>query len=72
MPDLIRRFKTMTMTRYGEGVKQRGWPPFQGRLWQRSYFEHAIRGPESLHRLRRYIAENPARWLLRTANAAAE
>lgn len=32
-------------------------------VWQRSYYEHVIRSQRSLHRIRRYIAENPASWL---------
>ena len=31
-------------------------------LWQRNYYEHVIRDGKSLDRIRRYIAENPARW----------
>ncbi|MGB9333694.1 MAG: transposase [Candidatus Acidiferrales bacterium] len=31
-------------------------------VWQRNYFEHIIRTPQSLDDLRRYIQENPARW----------
>ena len=31
-------------------------------VWQRNYYEHVIRNEESLHRLREYIQNNPARW----------
>ena len=31
-------------------------------VWQRGYYEHIIRNDESLDDIRRYIAENPARW----------
>jgi putative transposase len=31
-------------------------------VWQRNYYEHIIRNEESLHRLREYIRDNPARW----------
>lgn len=30
--------------------------------WHRSYYEHSIRHRRALERIRRYIAENPARW----------
>jgi REP element-mobilizing transposase RayT len=33
-----------------------------GALWQRNYYEHIIRGPDDLGRVRAYIAANPARW----------
>jgi REP element-mobilizing transposase RayT len=62
LPDMVHRFKTMTTSRYTDGVKQSGWPPFRGRLWQRNYYEHVIRDRESLKRIREYIADNPARW----------
>jgi REP element-mobilizing transposase RayT len=62
LPDIVHRFKTMTTKRYADGVKQAGWAPFPGRLWQRNYYEHIIRNDESMHRLRQYIADNPVRW----------
>ena len=52
LPDLIHRFKTLTTKRYVDGVKQAGWMPFRGRLWQRNYYEHIIRDEESLLRIR--------------------
>lgn len=60
--DVVHRFKTLTTKRYIDGVKQFGWTPFDGRLWQRNYFEHIIRNEESLKRIRQYILDNPARW----------
>jgi putative transposase len=62
LPDIVHRFKTLTTKRYIDGVKQFGWRPFAGRLWQRNYFEHVIRNDESLDRIRQYILDNPARW----------
>ena len=37
-------------------------PPEQP-LWQRNYYEHIIRNESSLNDIRKYIIENPARWL---------
>ncbi|MGB9737482.1 MAG: hypothetical protein ACPL7F_04000, partial [Chloroflexus sp.] len=48
--------------RYIQGIKQHGWPPFQGRLWQRNYYERIIHTEEALHRIREYIARNPMKW----------
>ena len=31
-------------------------------VWQRNYYEHIIRNEPALHRIRTYIAANPARW----------
>ncbi len=69
--DAVHRFKTLTTTRYGTGVKNLGWPAYPGRLWQRNYYEHVIRNEIILERIRGYIATNPARWLLDPENPAA-
>jgi putative transposase len=53
----------MTTNEYMRGVKQLGWPPFRRRLWQRNYYEHVIRNEDALHRIRQYIANNPAAWM---------
>ena len=62
LADVVHRFKTLTTKRYVDGVRQQGWPPFAGKLWQRNYYEHIIRDHVSLNRTRQYIVENPARW----------
>ena len=36
--------------------------------WQRSFYDHAIRDEQSLHRIREYIKHNPARWDLDVEN----
>jgi REP element-mobilizing transposase RayT len=33
------------------------------RVWQRNYYEAVIRSPVAADRIRRYIANNPARWV---------
>ena len=55
-------FKTMTTNEYLRGVKGKGWKPVVLRLWQRNYYEHIVRNGKELDRIRRYIADNPARW----------
>lgn len=39
-------------------------------LWQRHYYDHIIRGDESLLLIRRYISENPLKWSLDPYNLA--
>ncbi len=51
---IIRAFKART-TRH---LRQRGLEEF---AWHRNYYEHIIRGPRDLERIRRYIMTNPAR-----------
>ncbi len=60
--DIVDWFKTMTTNEYIREVKRQGWPPFPGRLWQRNYYEHIIRGDDELRSIREYIANNPLRW----------
>ncbi|MCC7018314.1 MAG: hypothetical protein IT332_01080 [Ardenticatenales bacterium] len=36
--------------------------PYAGPIWQRNYYEHIIRGPDALDRIRCYIRENPLQW----------
>ena len=60
--DILNWFKTMTTNKYICRVKQNGWPPFPGRLWQRNYYEHIIRNEKDLNHIRQYIAENPINW----------
>ncbi len=62
LPDVVHRFKTMTTKRYADGVKQYGWPPFPGRLWQRNYWEHIVRNEIELNKIREYIRNNSTQW----------
>lgn len=60
--DVMDWFKTMTTNAYINGVKQSGWTPFPGRLWQRNYYERIIRNDEELAATREYITYNPMKW----------
>ena len=55
-------FKTMTTNAYIRGVKQDGWEPFPGKLWQRNYYERIVRNERGLNAVRQYIQNNPVRW----------
>jgi len=72
VPDIVHRFKTLTTKRYADRVKQEAWMQFEGRLWQRNYYEHVIRNEESLKRIREYIFNNPAQWDLDPENPEAK
>jgi REP element-mobilizing transposase RayT len=37
-------------------------------VWQRNYYDHIIRNEADLHRIRRYIADNPMQWALDEEN----
>ena len=59
--DFMQRFKSLTTARYRHGVAEQGWPRFDGRVWQREYYEHIVRSDAAeLQRIREYIRDNPA------------
>jgi putative transposase len=43
-------------------VRQNDLQPFNGKLWQRNYYEHIIRNNNELEKIREYIANNPYKW----------
>ncbi|MBI2352214.1 MAG: transposase [Deltaproteobacteria bacterium] len=59
LPDVVHRFKSLATACYRHGVTEKGWREFCGRLWQRNYYEHIVRGEEELDRIRLYIEDNP-------------
>ncbi len=62
IPRIMQWFKTMTTDDYIKGVGQKNWEPFDGRLWQRSYYDHIIHNQDELARIRSYINNNPKKW----------
>ena len=71
LSDVIGAFKSLTTLEYGRGVRQCGWMPFEGKLWQRSYHEHVIRGRQDLAMIREYIVNNSRAWELDAENPRA-
>ena len=59
---VIQAFKSITTHEYINGVKQHGWSPFAGKLWQRNYWEHIIRNEKSYQNISEYIINNPLKW----------
>jgi len=62
LSQIIQRFKTMTLTHYIKGVKTQNWPSFDGKIWQRNYYEHIIRDEKSYIKISDYIINNPTNW----------
>lgn len=60
--DMMDAFKSITTVEYIRGVKNLGWTPFNGKLWQRNYYEHIIRDYDAFVRISDYIRENPEKW----------
>lgn len=60
--DVMDWFKTMTTNEYIRGVKNNGWKRYDGKLWQRNYYDHIIRDSKENILISSYIIENPAKW----------
>lgn len=63
LPDVVHRFKSMTTKRYMDDVKQNNRQPFDGKLWQRNYYEHIIRDETDLRNIRQYIDNDSINWV---------
>ena len=59
---VVQWFKTMSTNEYIRGVKTKNWKRFDGKLWQRNYWEHIIRNEKSHHTISDYIRNNPHNW----------
>lgn len=60
--DIVGAFKSISTHQYIQGVKEYNWQRFQGKLWQRNYYENIIRDERSLKNIRQYIHDNPQKW----------
>lgn len=68
--NVIGAFKSITTNEYIHGVRNRDWPAFDRRLWQRNYYERVIRNSRELDQIRRYIEYNPTNWAIDRENPA--
>ncbi|MBK9299766.1 MAG: hypothetical protein IPN14_03910 [Bacteroidetes bacterium] len=57
--DMMDAFKPITTVEYIRGIKTLGWQPFDGKLWQRNYWEYIICDEQSYQRISEYIINNP-------------
>jgi len=60
--DMVGAFESITTVKYINGVKTKNWKRFDGKLWQRNYWEHIIRNEQSLNTISAYIINNPKNW----------
>jgi REP element-mobilizing transposase RayT len=62
LSDFVAAYKRITTHDYIRNVRESGWPPFPGKLWQRSFHDTIIRSDRQVDRLRDYIEANPYLW----------
>ena len=59
---VIQWFKTQSTLAYRTGVRQQGWQPYPGKLWQPRFHDRVLRNEFELEQKRAYIEANPYRW----------
>ena len=62
LSDVIQSFKRYSTIEYAKLVKQNLVPPFNKKVWQRSFYEHIIRNEDDYRKIAEYIENNPAKW----------
>ena len=70
--DILGTFKSIVANEYIRGVKNNHWHRFNGKLWQRNYWEHIIRNANEYQCIAQYIIDNPQKWSLDKLNDGAE
>jgi REP element-mobilizing transposase RayT len=60
--DMVGAFESITTVEYIRGVKNKNWKTFDGKLWQRNYWEHIICNEKSYQTISDYIINNPLKW----------
>jgi putative transposase len=61
LPRVMQAFKSITTLRYGDGVRNMGWQPFNGKVWHRNYYDHIVRSHGELDTIRSYMLHNPGK-----------
>ncbi len=56
---IIQSFKRYSTIKYVDLVKRNLVPPFNKKIWQRSYHDHIIRNEKEYQEIWQYIEENP-------------
>ncbi len=63
LSEVMQRFKSLTTNLYIRGVRDSGWESFEKRLWESSFHDSIIRDEVHFEKTKKYILENPRRWL---------
>ena len=61
--DIVGAFKSLTTNAFICGVKQNNWQAFEGKVWQRNFYEHIIRDRQDYLNTVDYILNNSKNWL---------
>ena len=61
---IVQSFKRHSTIAYIKAVKAGLLPPFDGHIWQRTFYDHIIRNEADYLEIANYIQENSLRWQL--------
>ena len=59
---IVQTFKRYSTIEYAKMVKNGVLPPFDNKIWQRSFYDHVIRNRDDYNEIYKYIQENPSKW----------
>ena len=62
LQDVMQWFKTMTTNAFINAVNKGDLERFDGKLWQRGYYDHIIRNEQDYLDVWNYIDGNPSKW----------
>lgn len=62
LSEVVQRFKTITTKLYIDGAKNGEYPPFDKKIWQKSFNDRIIRNEQGYRDVWQYIEENPIKW----------
>lgn len=62
--NFMANFKSLTTNLYTVGVKQGFYKPFNGQLWQKSYYDRVVRNEKEYKEIWTYIDNNVMKWTL--------
>ncbi|NLB61393.1 MAG: transposase [Clostridiales bacterium] len=60
--EIVQAFKRHSTVEYIKLVKQGVLPPFEKRIWQRSFHDHIIRNEQKYQEIWEYIDKNALKW----------
>ena len=60
--EIVQSFKRYSTVEYARLVKENILPPFDKKIWQRSFHDHVIRNRDDYNAIYNYICQNPMRW----------
>ena len=60
--EIVQTFKRLSTIEYIKCVKNNILPPFDKRIWQRSFYDRVIRDSAEYDKIYKYIYENPENW----------